>query len=272
MTLLTKSVRRAILAHFILVVHVVPEKNRVLANILPTLSRCVYNQYMRIDRRYNWQVTTLEAKAIQLELAAEVLHVGSIVTPRLIAGVDISVNRWDKMGRGAVVILNYPGLEIVEVKVVTDKITFPYVPGLLTFREAPLILAAFEEITNVPNLVMVDGQGIAHPRRIGLAAHLGLCLGIPTIGCAKSRLCGEAEEPALSQGSWTGLKDNGEVIGAVVRTREGVKPVYVSIGHMIDLESAIYWVGQCCRGYRLPEPTRLAHQAAGGFLKVKEMV
>jgi len=239
-------------------------------DILPTVSGCAYNQYMRIVSRHSWQVTTAEAKAIQLELAAEISRVGKVTAPRLIAGVDISVNRWDKTGRGAVVVLNYPDLEIVEVKVVTDKITFPYVPGLLTFREAPLILAAFEEITVMPDLVMVDGQGIAHPRRIGLAAHLGLCLGIPTIGCAKSRLCGEAEEPAVEQGSRTELLDNGEVIGAVVRTRTGVKPVYVSIGHMIDLEGAINWVEKCCRGYRLPEPTRLAHQAAGGFLKVKE--
>ena len=117
---------------------------------------------------------------------------------------------------------------------------------------------------------MVDGQGIAHPRRMGLASHLGLCLGIPTIGCAKSRLCGECEEPANERGSYAELKDNGEVIGAVLRTRAGVKPVYVSIGHMIDLPSAIHWVVACCRGYRLPEPTRLAHQAAGGYLKVQE--
>ena len=225
---------------------------------------------MRIVSRHSWQVTTAQAKAIQTGLAAEVSRVGNVTAPRLIAGVDISVNRWNGTGRGAVVVLNYPDLEIVEVKVVTDKITFPYVPGLLSFREAPLILAAFERIENVPDLVMVDGQGIAHPRRMGLAAHLGLCLGIPTIGCAKSRLCGEGEEPADEQGSRTALLDNGEVIGAVVRTRAGVKPVYVSIGHMIDLEAAIHWVEACCRGYRLPEPTRLAHQAAGGYLRVQE--
>jgi deoxyribonuclease V len=225
---------------------------------------------MRIVSRYNWQVTTAAAKAIQTELAAEVSRVGRVTAPRLIAGVDISVNRWNGTGRGAVVVLSYPDLEIVEVKVVEDKITFPYVPGLLSFREAPLILAAFEKITNVPDIVIVDGQGIAHPRRMGLAAHLGLCLGIPTIGCAKSRLCGEYEEPANEQGSRTELLDNGEVIGAVVRTRAGVKPVYVSTGHMIDLEAAINWVEACCRGYRLPEPTRLAHQAAGGYLRKEE--
>jgi deoxyribonuclease V len=224
---------------------------------------------MEIARRHNWQVTTAEAKQIQLELASKVVRTGSVKNPRLIAGVDISVNRFSKTGRGAAVVLNYPALEIVEVKVVTDNVTFPYVPGLLSFREMPLLLAAFEEIINVPDLVLVDGQGITHPRRIGLASHLGLCLGIPTIGCAKSRLCGECGELDVKQGSHADITDNGEVIGAVVRTRSGVKPVYVSTGHMINLEGAIRWVEACCRGYRLPEPTRLAHQAAGGFLKVK---
>jgi len=237
---------------------------------LPTVRGYVYNQCMRIVSRHSWQVTTARAKAIQMELAAEVSRVGSVTALRLIAGVDISVNRWNGTGRGAVVVLNYPDLEIVEMQVVVDKITFPYVPGLLSFREAPLILAAFEKITAVPDLVMVDGQGIAHPRRIGLASHLGLCLGIPTIGCAKSRLCGECEEPDSERGSRTELMDNGEVIGAAVRTRAGVKPVYVSTGHMIDLESAIKWVLACGRGYRLPEPTRLAHQVAGGYLMVQE--
>jgi deoxyribonuclease V len=158
----------------------------------------------------------------------------------------------------------------MEMEVVTDRVEFPYVPGLLSFREAPLILAALEKITAVPDLIMVDGQGIAHPRRMGLASHLGLFLGVPTIGCAKSRLCGECEEPGNEPGSYADLTDKGEVIGATLRTRAGVKPVYVSIGHMIDLPSAMHWVLACCRGYRLPEPTRLAHQAAGANLRVKE--
>jgi deoxyribonuclease V len=226
---------------------------------------------MRIVQRHGWQVTITEAKAIQMELAAEILRVGDVTAPRLIAGVDISVNRWDGTGRGAVVVLNYPDLAIVETQVVVGKITFPYVPGLLSFREMPLILAAFEKVTLVPDLVMVDGQGVAHPRRIGLASHLGLCLQIPTIGCAKSRLCGECEEPASERGSYTELLDNGEVVGAAVRTKTGVKMVYVSTGHMIDLAAAIHWVLACCRGYRLPEPTRMAHQAAGGSIKVSAL-
>jgi deoxyribonuclease V len=225
---------------------------------------------MHIVSRHGWRVNTTRAKEIQEELAGEVVWVGSVTAPRLIAGVDISVNRWNETGTAAVVVLGYPDLEIAEIKVVTNRITFPYVPGLLSFREAPLILAAFETVANVPDLVMVDGQGIAHPRRIGLASHLGLWLGIPTIGCAKSRLCGERKEPGNERGSYVELVDNGEVIGAVLRTREGVKPVYVSTGHMIDLESSIKWVMACCRGYRLPEPTRKAHQAAGGYLKAEE--
>lgn len=219
-------------------------------------------------------MTAAEAIKLQKELAGEVSRTGNITSPRLIAGVDISVNRWAKTGTAAVVVLGYPGLEIVEMKVVTDHLEFPYVPGLLSFREAPLILAACEELTAMPDILMVDGQGIAHPRRIGLASHLGLFLDIPTVGCAKSRLCGGHDEPGNEAGSCAELLDNGEVIGAVLRTRTNVKPVYVSIGHKIDLPTAVRLVLGCCRGYRLPEPTRLAHQAAGGNLKadVKSLV
>jgi deoxyribonuclease V len=174
------------------------------------------------------------------------------------------------MGTAAVVVLSYPDFELVEVQVVTGSLDFPYVPGLLTFREAPLILAACEKLIVTPDLIIVDGQGIAHPRRIGLASHLGLCLDVPTIGCAKSRLLGGYDEPDEAAGSFTDLLDNGEIIGAALRTRSGVKPVFVSIGHRINLSSAIDWVLACCRGYRVPEPTRLAHQAAGGFLRVKK--
>jgi deoxyribonuclease V len=222
---------------------------------------------MRIIKRHSWRVTTAEARAIQSELAFEVSRACAITTPRFIAGVDISVNRWSKTGTGAVVILSYPDLQVVETQVVTDRVEFPYVPGLLSFREAPLLLTAFEKTKITPDIVMVDGQGIAHPRRCGIASHLGLLLGIPTIGCAKSRLCGEHEMPGIKAGSYKELTDNGEVIGAVLRTRENVKSLYISIGHMIDLPAAIKWVMACCRGYRLPEPTRLAHQAAGGNLK-----
>ena len=242
---------------------------KIVNKILPRVYGCVYNQGVEIARRYDWRVTTARAREIQLELAAQISRVGTVTRPKLIAGVDVSVNRWAKTGTAAVVVLSYPEMEVVETSLATEKVEFPYVPGLLTFREAPLILAAWEKLTVTPDLVIVDGQGIAHPRRIGLASHLGLCLGIPTIGCAKSRLIGEYDEPGNEAGSYSELSDNGEVIGAVVRTKAGVKPVYVSIGNSIDLPSAIDRVLGCCRGYRLPEPTRLAHMAAGGNLSVK---
>lgn len=163
-------------------------------------------------------------------------------------------------------VLSYPELEIVETQTVEDSIDFPYVPGLLSFREAPLTLAACEKLSVTPDLVLVDGQGIAHPRRLGLASHLGLFLDTPTIGCAKSRLCGSHQTPGHEPGSYAELVDGDETIGAALRTKLGTKPIYVSIGHKVDLEAAIYWVTECCRGYRLPEPTRLAHLAAGGNL------
>lgn len=218
---------------------------------------------MDIVRWHEWSVTTARAREIQIELAPRVSLEGT-VNPRFIAGVDISVNRFTKTGTAAVVVLGYPGFEIAEVEVLTDRVDFPYVPGLLTFREAPLTLAACEKLKVRPDLVIVDGQGFAHPRRIGIASHLGLCLDVPTIGCAKSRLLGAYAEPGTDAGSFSDLIDNGEVVGAALRTRTGVKPVFVSVGHRISLPAAIEWVLACCRGYRIPEPTRLAHQAAGG--------
>jgi deoxyribonuclease V len=230
---------------------------------LPFLILCVYNQVMKIAGRYDWNVTTARAREMQLELAPRISRIGKVTSPELIAGVDVSINRFAKTGAAAVVVLRYPDMEIVETGLAEDSVKFPYVPGLLTFREAPLVLAAFEKLKVTPNLVIVDGQGIAHPRRIGLAAHLGLCIGLPTIGCAKSRYIGEHEIPGDEAGNSAELRDGDEVIGAVVRTKAGVKPVYISIGHMIDLPSAVRWTLACCRGYRLPEPTRLAHMAAG---------
>ena len=224
---------------------------------------------MGVTTLHSWRVSTAQALEIQKKLAAQVSTVGKVTSPRLIAGVDISVNKGDGTGTGAVVVLSYPELDLVETRVVNDSLEFPYVPGLLSFREAPLILAACESLNVTPDLIMVDGQGIAHPRRMGLASHLGLFLDIPTIGCAKSRLCGSHEVPGAEPGSYADLVDGSEVIGVALRTRAGVKPVYVSIGHRVDLPAAIDWVLACCRGYRLPEPTRLAHQAAGGNLRVE---
>jgi deoxyribonuclease V len=223
---------------------------------------------MEIVRRHEWRVTTARAREIQQELAGQVSRQGRLEDPHLVGGLDIAVNRFSKTGTAAAVILSFPALELLETSVVSGPIEFPYVPGLLSFREAPLTLAACEKLTLTPDVFLVDGQGIAHPRRLGIASHLGLCLGVPTVGCAKSRLIGEHDEPGQAAGSYTDLIDNGEVIGSVLRTRAGVKPVYVSIGHNIDLASAVSLVLACCKGYRLPEPARLAHQAAGGHLKI----
>jgi len=172
----------------------------------------------------------------------------------------------DKRGvaRAAAVLLSYPELQLVETAVAEDKIAFPYISGLLSFRECPLMLAACQKLSLNPDLILVDGQGIAHPRRFGIASHLGLIMEIPTIGCAKSRLCGQYQSPSNEAGNYTELIDKDMVIGAVLRTKNNVRPIYVSIGHKINLLAAIHWTLKCCRGYRLPEPCRFAHLAAGG--------
>ena len=227
---------------------------------------------MKVERLHSWQVSTAEALDIQRRLARQVSRSSQVIAPRFIAGVDISAEKAQGMATGAVVVLEYPELELVETQVVQGRPNFPYVPGLLSFRESPLTLAACEKLSITPDLILVDGQGIAHPRRLGLASHLGLLLDTPTIGCAKSLLCGQHEEPAFDAGSYIEVVDKGETIGVALRTRAGVKPIYVSIGHKVDLETAIHWVLECCRGYRLPEPTRLAHLAAGGNLKAERIV
>jgi len=210
------------------------------------------------------QISVTQAKQIQMELAGRVCRQGKNIYPRFIAGVDISAGHVQTIARAAVVVLDYPELRVCDTKTADDELSFPYVPGLLSFRETPLILAAWKKLSINPDLLIVDGHGIAHPRRFGIASHLGLILDLPTIGCAKSRLCG-AESPVDSEaGNYTELVDNGEIIGAVLRSKSGTKPIYVSIGHKIDLATAIKWVIGCCRGYRLPEPARLAHIAAGG--------
>ena len=209
-----------------------------------------------------------EAKELQDALANAVSRSGELTVPRFIAGVDISVGKVSGLARGAVVVLSYPELEVAEVQVAEGRLDFPYVPGLLSFREAPLTLQACERLNITPDLFLVDGQGMAHPRRFGLACHLGLFLDKPTIGCAKSLLCGHHEELSEESGSYAKIMDSGETIGAALRTKTGVRPVYVSIGHMVDLATAVHWVMKSCRGNRIPEPLRLAHIAASGNLRL----
>lgn len=220
---------------------------------------------MKARHLHHWEVDPQEAREIQRWLVGQVTRGNELKDPCFIAGVDISGEGRSGLAQGAVVVLNYPRMELVEVQVVEGKPGFPYIPGLLSFREAPLVVAACEKLTVVPDLLLVDGHGIAHPRRMGLASHLGLLLDLPSIGCAKSILCGR--HVPLGEESQAELVDKGEVVGMALRTKHGAAPVYVSIGHRVNLPTAVYWVKQCCRGYRLPEPTRLAHLAAGGKLK-----
>jgi deoxyribonuclease V len=186
---------------------------------------------------------------------------------KVVAGVDVSVKKG--ISQAAVVLLSFPDLIPLEQKTARKPARFPYVPGFLSFRECPVILAAVRKLNTRPDLVFFDGQGIAHPRRLGIASHAGLLLRTPTIGCAKTRLTGTHEEPGEKAGSFSLLYDHEEVIGLVLRTRDRVKPVFLSIGHRIDLNRAKEYTLSCCAGFRLPEPIRLAHQAAGGREVVK---
>lgn len=197
---------------------------------------------------------------MQRELAHRVTRRGAMPerAVRLVAGCDVAFDNARHTALAALVVLAYPSLEEVERVTFESPITFPYVPGLLSFREVPALLPAFEQLRRSPDLLMVDGHGYAHPRRFGLACHLGLLLDLPAIGVAKSRFIGEHGPVGAERGARADLVDDGEVIGSLLRTREGVKPLYVSVGHRISLVAAERWVLRCARGYRLPEPTRRA--------------
>lgn len=218
---------------------------------------------MNINKLHDFDLSPSAAIKLQAHLASSVSHTDSLREIRLIAGVDVSLGRQGGVGRAAIVVIGYPSFEIVAESIHEGPVMMPYIPGLLSFRELPLILPALEKLRVEPDLVVVDGQGIAHPRRLGIASHLGLFTRKPTIGCAKSRLCGEHEEVGEVVGEYSNLIDGGETIGQVVRTKRGCKPIYVSIGHMMNLETAMEWVLKLNKGYRLPEPVRQAHLAAG---------
>jgi deoxyribonuclease V len=204
-----------------------------------------------------WDVGTEEALAIQRRLRPLVRQEGSLALDDIhtVAGVDVS---YGEVGRAAVAVLAFPELEVLEEVAIEGAVSFPYVPGLLSFREAPLALAALERVRTRPDVLMFDGQGYAHPRRLGLASHLGVYLDMPSIGAAKSRLVGTYAEPGPNIGDRTPLVHRGEVVGVALRTKPRTNPLFVSAGHKLDLETAVAVVLRSLRGYRLPEPTRLA--------------
>jgi deoxyribonuclease V len=214
---------------------------------------------MKIHHLHDWDLTPTEAVALQRELARRVVTDTPLADCRLIAGADVSYNRFSSTFYAGVVVVRVEDGEVVERCGAVRDSPFPYVPGLLSFREAPALLEAFGKVESRPDAVMCDGQGLAHPRRFGIACHLGLWLDVPAIGCAKSHLTGTFEEPAKGAGSASPLRLGGDLVGEVVRTKARTKPVFVSPGHRIDVASATRWVLASCRGYRVPEPTRQAH-------------
>ncbi len=207
-----------------------------------------------------WPRNVAAAIALQEKLSKRVRSVPFEVEPRLVAGVDCAFSPDGSQVIAGVVVWDRPARRIVEQVIGRRRCRFPYVPGLLSFRELPAVLAAFRKLRSEPQVILCDAHGLAHPRRFGLACHLGLWLARSTIGCAKSRLCGEHDQPSARRGSWAPLVDRGECVGAVLRTRDSVKPLYISAGHRCDLDSAVRIVLSCGGGYRLPEPTRAAHR------------
>ena len=220
---------------------------------------------MHLDRLHDWNVSPEEAVALQQELRRRVVadRPVDLEALRLVAGVDVSVKA--DRSHAAVVVLSLPDLRIVETATAERDVPFPYVPGLLSFREGPVLEEAFATLNHEPDAFLFDGQGIAHPRRIGIASHMGLWLQRPTVGCGKTRLVGRYKEPAPERGARTPLVDRGQTIGAVLRTRDRVAPIYVSPGHLADIDSAVELVLRLTTRYRLPEPIRAAHNAAGAF-------
>lgn len=209
-----------------------------------------------------WHLPPAEARKIQDRMRARVVIRPLYRPPRIVAGIDVSVT--GDRARAAVVLLSYPDLLPFQSATAEMTVSFPYVPGLLAFREGPVVLAALARLGDRPDVIIFDAQGLAHPRRMGLATHLGVLLDMPTVGCTKSRLIGVHKEPDEPRGSWTLLRDADEVIGAVLRTRDGVRPVFVSVGNQVDLGTAVSLTLSCTTRYRLPEPTRWAHRVAGG--------
>lgn len=217
---------------------------------------------MKVPSLHRWDLPPREAMEVQKSLLAKLVQHNELSQVRTVAGVDMGIA--GDRAHAAIVVLSFPDLRPLEAAQAEAPLDFPYIPGLLAFREGPAILAAAERLEIEPDLFIFDGQGLAHPRRMGIASHIGVILDKPSIGCAKSRLCGEHGQVGPKVGDYSELHHQGELIGAVLRTRDGVKPVFISIGHKVDLPTAIDYVLRCGAGYRLPEPTRWAHRVASG--------
>ncbi len=215
---------------------------------------------MTIRPLHRWDLSAAEARALQTELAERVVSDRPLPGWRTLAAADVSFDRYGTELYAAVIVVEAGSMAVIERVGVASPADFPYVPGLLSFREAPALIEAFSRIETTPDVVLCDGQGIAHPRRLGIASHLGLWLGLPTVGCAKSRLCGRFQEPGPRRGDRSKLVDRGKEIGEVLRTRDRVKPLFVSPGHLCDRESAVRLVMENTGKLRLPTPARMAHE------------
>jgi deoxyribonuclease V len=222
--------------------------------------------------RHRWNLTPAEAIALQEKLRRKVIARGRLGAVRHVAGIDVGFEDDGAVTRAAVAVLTCPGLELVDCAIARVPTRFPYVPGLLSFREIPAVLRALARLKVRPDVLLCDGQGISHPRRVGLASHIGLCADLPSIGVAKTRLVGEHGLVPNRKGAWTPLTDKGEIIGAVLRTRKDVKPLFVSVGHRVSLDTALRQVMACVTRYRLPETTRWAHRLASGGRREVETI
>ncbi|MFQ6616613.1 MAG: deoxyribonuclease V [Fidelibacterota bacterium] len=214
---------------------------------------------MQYGDLHPWNVTPDEARKIQDDLRDRVILSPIPEDVRHVAGADVSFDKGSNLMHAAIVVIRLQDLMVIEKKGVSERTSFPYVPGLLAFREGPPVLHAWEQLTVHPDVIVFDAHGLAHPRRFGLACHLGVILDIPSVGCAKSVLIGSYRDPGPGAGNTSPLVENGEEVGAALRTREGVSPVFVTVGHRSDLPSAVALIVACTRGYRIPEPTRQAH-------------
>lgn len=217
---------------------------------------------MEIYHRHDWNLTPEEAIALQQSLRQAIVTTDQFGEVQTVAGVDVGFEDGGTITRAAVVVLSFPALKLKERAIARCPTQFPYIPGLLSFREVPAVLDALDKLSTLPDLLLCDGQGTAHPRRFGIACHLGLLTNLPAIGVAKSLLVGKHDEVPDEKGAWQPLQHKGDVIGAVLRTRIGTKPLYISPGHRISLETAIEYVLRCTTKYRLPETTRFAHKLA----------